>query len=171
MKDLIDNVGKSTTLQNILNHYTAEEERIFTIIYHTGIKMPDEFKYDYMVKTFNQMWYNINNIENVILDRSHISESVFAEMYRGQNTDVLFDQERQSTEDTFLVMLTDSADNLMKREDGLSLAQDIKAKQLELDLFDKSFQKSSLNKLRIDISDNNETQVVEKIIQFIKGSK
>jgi len=166
-----DGTGKSTTIQNLLNYFTGENEKLFTVIYNTGVKMEDEYRYDYMIQTYKNMWKTCRKLDHIIFDRSHISESVYAEMYRGQNTDELFKVEMKAPEDTYLIMLTDNIENLLKKEDGLSLSKNRDSKMKELSLFNDSFRRSNLKKMKIDISQNTEEQVIKKIIKFIKENK
>jgi len=163
-----DGVGKSTTIQNIKNYYN---DIVFTNIYYTGVKMPDEDKYEYMVKLFSKMWNIFETFDNIISDRSHISEHVFATIYRGQDTNILFEQEEKYLEiskGTVLIMLIDTTENLMDREDGLSLSTTEEQKQKELDLYKEGFSRSNLPKLVLNIRDLDKQQVLDKIVHRIE---
>ncbi len=162
-----DNVGKSTTITNIRNHYN---ETAFQNIYYTGVKMEEKMMYSHMINLFGGMW-NILKLGNIISDRSHLSESVFAKLYRNQDTDILFKQEKMHMKEipkTFLIMLIDTPNNLLKREDGLSHSQCIESKQKEIDLYLEAYEKSLLPKFIVDVDGKDPEQVKEYIIKKLE---
>ena len=161
-----DNVGKGTTIELFRNKYN---HIAWSNIYYTGVKMPKEKQYSYMVNLFGKMW-KLFEQDNIISDRSHISEAVFAEEYRDMkpgSIDMLFMQEKYYLKSggpkTVLIMLIDTPEHLLEREDGLSHSQTTEDKQKELDLYLKYFKRSKLPKILIDVNGKSPCEVIEQI--------
>ena len=69
---------------------------------------------------------------------------------------------------TYLIVLIDDPENLIKREDGNSFSTDLEKKQLEVDRFVDFFKKSRIgNKIIINIKDKDANQVFEEIKDFL----
>ena len=164
-----DNVGKGTTITNFRNKYN---ETAWSNIYYTGVKMEPKMQYSYMVNLFGKMW-KIFELDNIISDRSHISEAVFASMYRGMkptSIDILFKQEKYyKGPKTILIMLIDSPLNLLEREDGLSHSQTIEQKEKEINLYLDMYERSDLPKMVVNVYDKDPDQVIEYIDKMLKG--
>jgi hypothetical protein len=93
------------------------------------------------------------------MDRAHIGEFVYGHIYRGnsETEDFMFHPEKYiDISDTYLVMLTDSPENVLSREDGESLSTSISDIQKEKERFIQGFKRSTiLNKLHIDWAEFN----------------
>jgi hypothetical protein len=118
------------------------------------IKKMSEIQYEDMFKLINRAGDDIN----IVLNRSHIGEAVYSPMYRNYSGDYVFDLEKKYIDDlnnVKLILFTDTAENICRRDiargDGQSFTTDVNKKQMELDLFDRAFNKSILNKKRIEL--------------------
>ena len=127
-------------------------------------------------------YYNnlINNVhllkehnDIIILDRSYLGEYVYGPLYRNINystLELLHQEESYKLPDnTILVYLKDSAENLIDREDGNSHVSTIAEKQSELNIFNTVINNSIIsNKIIIDWSKetfNNKT--LEQYVNYI----
>ena len=166
-----DNVGKGTTITNIRNHYNSTA---WTNIFYTGVKTKDT--YGYMADLFGSMWKHFS-LDDVLSDRSHISEYVFAKRYRGlsdEKLDILFLQEKYyKGPETVLIMLIDTPLNLVDREDGLSHSETVEEKQEEIGLYLEAYKRSTLPKFIIDVNNKTPEQVKNAIVKQLemKGLK
>ena len=106
---------------------------------------------------------------SIIVDRSHIGEMVYSPLYRNYSGDYVLDIEKQyNTDNFYLIVLTDRAENLISRDDGLSHSTDIDKKNEELELFREAFQKSNIkNKYMMNIEGHNENEVLNKVLDYI----
>lgn len=106
---------------------------------------------------------------SIIVDRSHIGEMVYSPIYRNYSGDYVLDIESEyNTDNFFLIVLTDRAENLISRDDGLSHSTDLDKKNEELKLFRESFKKSKIqNKYMMDIDGHTENEVLDKVLDFI----
>lgn len=113
----------------------------------------------------------------LILDRSHVGEAVYSPLYRNYNGDFVFEEERtflwqDNLKRIKLILFTDDAENVIKRDDGLSFSIDLNTKKKEIELFDKAFEKSILNKKRIELKGRNAEQIWnEEVKTFIFDNK
>ena len=114
---------------------------------------------------------------DLILDRFHLGESVYSPIYRKYSGDYVFDLEKKYLNEDMqnfiylLVFIDSKEDNLIKREDGLSIVDENGNRFLykEKNLFIESYEKSLIkNKILIDISKyDNEKLISEQIVNFI----
>lgn len=176
----LDNVGKGTQIAKI--QQTMWPDSKFHIMHYSGIKSnksPEQQKkennayYNDMFRILKSLHFKENI--NLILDRSHLGELVYAPMYRKYSGDhVLELEEKYSTDITFwdeiylIVMYDNDVNNLIKRDDGLSFTTNKKKKEKEKNSFIEAFNKSKIkHKLLIDINDKNIDKVFEEISEFL----
>lgn len=172
-----DNVGKSTLINNLNNYYNkltmhnlhysnVKQENTIEVIKHNK-KLYDEM--------FRLMIYALKqDYTGVICDRSHLGEIVYGNIYRGYTGDYVLDIEKDYHhildifENLFLITLVDEPENLISREDGLSLSTDLDKKQRELELFDLAHNSSNIkHKLIINIKDKDAEAVFKEVTEFI----
>ena len=168
-----DNVGKSTLIRNLKNKLNNE---IFINLSFSNIYQKDKESYIYYSKQlYNNMFkiceYQIVNLKNsIIIDRSHISEMVYSPMYRNYSGDYVLDIEKKyDLSNFFLILLIDTPENLISRDDGLSYSIDINKKNKELKLFHNAFEKTKIKKIIINIDGHDEQSIMEQSIHFIQG--
>lgn len=83
----------------------------------------------------------------VIFNRSHLGEDVYGPLYRGTDGSFVYDLERRilPLDSCYLILLTDSPENLLRRSDGLSLEADKLASiKQTVNRFDYVYKKSAI---------------------------
>ena len=175
MIDGLDRCGKDSLVEQLRKKFTHPEIQVF----HEGAppKVADPRQwaishYDFMLRNARDASIFPSNVIS-IYNRSHIGEVVWGSKYRGYNTDFVFDLERRylSTIDpwnVYLILLTDTADRLMERDDGKSLT---KSKE-ELDevrgLYTDAFYRSCIgNKLHIRLENTKFEDVLPTTWRFL----
>ena len=169
-----DNVGKSTLIRNIKNHFNDCVFQNLCYSNITGLKPHELIKYNKVL--YNQMFHIMGNQPSnagVICDRSHISEMVYSPLYRSYEGDYVLDIEKQFQNlkmwsDIYLITLIDKTENLIKRDDGLSHSIDEEKKNKELQLFKIAHDNSLIeNKLFLSIHNLDANALSEKIIKWL----
>lgn len=158
----MDNCLKDSSINLLRNDLSAETH----VIKYSSPPNQIKEKENYQKHHFSDMFYLIDSVKssdrNIILNRSHIGEYVYSQLYRGYHADWIFDLEkeffnRQKTPVKILLILLYDSNNesLRTREDGKSLSQ---AENIKLDrereLFIEAFNKSYIpNKLKFNLSE------------------
>lgn len=150
-------------------------DKVFLTLSFANVKQnsPEEH-IEYSTELYDNMFklctFQTRVIRNsIIVDRSHIGEMVYSPLYRNYSGDYVLDIESEyCTDNFFLIVLTDRAENLISRDDGLSHSTDLDKKNEELKLFREAFKKSNIkNKYMMNIEDHNEDEVLDKVLDFI----
>lgn len=94
---------------------------------------------------------------------------MYSPLYRNYSGDYVLDIENKyNTDNFYLIVLTDTAENLISRDDGLSHSIDLDKKNEELKLFREAFKKSNIqNKYMMNIEGHNENEVLNKVLDYI----
>ncbi len=122
-----DNTGKDTQ-QNLII------EKVNNLVFHKVHYSSLPFKEDknkhksYSTQMYNDMFRMMMNSKddgiNIIFNRSHLGESVYAPLYRGYSGDFIFDIEEKYAEklreDLYLITLVNDPSIIMARDDGKS---------------------------------------------------
>ncbi len=151
----VDRMGKSTLIQGLLDrlgyHLVVHYEKPKKLQVYVEEDEASALR-RYQIELYTQMFQMIDQGFNVIFDRAHLGEVVYAPMYRGYFGDYTFDMERWTNRaDARLILLTTSDFSFIK-DDGLSL--DFSKKELEQAKFIEAFNKSKIeDKILIDVSD------------------
>lgn len=190
--DGIDNTGKTTQIQKLVS-YLANKNMISTVCKYSKFDKLDKKKEEKFYKRFYKDYFdkvsnwpdkivpdpayiaedNIHYIQdnNLILDRGHISEAVYAPMYRSYSGDYIWDLEKclENKHNTYLIVLVNSVEKAVEREDGLSLSNgDADKISIEISKFVEAYKKSCIpNKVIIDINGYNIEEVFAQIIKFL----
>lgn len=158
-----DNVGKSTLISNLKNHYNT-----ITLhnLHYSNVKGSN---IEYCKKLYFEMFSLLTSDKSFICDRSHLGEMVYGPLYRDYSGEFVLDIEKQfDTSEITLITLIDDAESLIERDDGLSFSTDIDIKRRELSNFINAHVKSNIkNKLLVNIKDFNEELLKNHIIKFI----
>ena len=190
--DGLDNTGKTTQIQKLVSYF-ANKDMISTVCKYSKFdkldkkqeeKFSKRFYKDYFEKIVN--WPdkvipdpayiaedNIHYIHdnNLILDRGHISEAVYASMYRSYSGDYVWDLEKclENKYNIYLIVLIDSVEKAIEREDGLSLSNGNADKiNIEISKFAEAYKKSCIqNKIIIDINGLSIEEVFAQIRKFL----
>lgn len=181
----IDNVGKSTLIQNLKNHYN---DYTFHTLHYSAVKQDTADKViEYSTKMYTEMFeIMMNQIKydnsGIICDRSHLGELVYGPEYRGYTGEYVLDIERKwhhihsVWDNLILFTIVDKPERAIERDDGLSFSTDLDKKQKEIDAFLNAHNKSTIkHKYIINIETFNAEQVtkiaVDYIENFVKGNK
>lgn len=190
--DGLDNTGKTTQIQKLVSYF-ANKDMISTVCKYSKFDKLDKKKEEKFSKRFYKDYFekivnwpdkvipdpayiaedNIHYIHdnNLILDRGHISEAVYASMYRSYSGDYVWDLEKclENKYNIYLIVLIDSVEKAIEREDGLSLSNgDADKINIEISKFAEAYKKSCIqNKIIIDINGLSIEEVFAQIIKFL----
>lgn len=190
--DGLDNTGKTTQIQKLVSYF-ANKDMISTVCKYSKFDKLDKKKEEKFSKRFYKDYFekivnwpdkvipdpayiaedNIHYIHdnNLILDRGHISEAVYASMYRSYSGDYVWDLEKclENKYNIYLIVLIDSVEKAIEREDGLSLSNGNADKiNIEISKFAEAYKKSCIqNKIIIDINGLNIEEVFAQIRKFL----
>lgn len=190
--DGIDNTGKTTQIQKLASYF-ANKNMISTVCKYSKFDKLDKKKEEKFYKRLYKDYFdkisnwpdkivpdpayiaedNIHYIHdnNLILDRGHISEAVYAPMYRSYSGDYIWDLEKclENKHNTYLIVLVNSVEKAVEREDGLSLSNgDANKISIEIAKFVEAYKKSCIpNKAIIDINGYSIEEVFAQIIKFL----
>ena len=190
--DGLDNTGKTTQIQKLISYF-ANKDMISTVCKYSKFDKLDKKKEEKFSKRFYKDYFekivnwpdkvipdpayiaedNIHYIHdnNLILDRGHISEAVYASIYRSYSGDYVWDLEKclENKYNIYLIVLIDSVEKAIEREDGLSLSNGNADKiNIEISKFAEAYKKSCIqNKIIIDINGLSIEEVFAQIIKFL----
>lgn len=190
--DGLDNTGKTTQIQKLVSYF-ANKDMISTVCKYSKFDKLDKKKEEKFSKRFYKDYFekivnwpdkvipdpayiaedNIHYIHdnNLILDRGHISEAVYASMYRSYSGDYVWDLEKclENKYNIYLIVLIDSVEKAIEREDGLSLSNGNADKiNIEISKFAEAYKKSCIqNKIIIDINGLSIEEVFTQIRKFL----
>lgn len=190
--DGLDNTGKTTQIQKLVSYF-ANKDMISTVCKYSKFDKLDKKKEEKFSKRFYKDYFekivnwpdkvipdpayiaedNIHYIHdnNLILDRGHISEAVYASMYRSYSGEYVWDLEKclENKYNIYLIVLIDSVEKAIEREDGLSLSNGNADKiSIEISKFAEAYKKSCIqNKIIIDINGLSIEEVFAQIIKFL----
>ena len=190
--DGLDNTGKTTQIQKLISYF-ANKDMISTVCKYSKFDKLDKKKEEKFSKRFYKDYFekivnwpdkvtpdpayiaedNIHYIHdnNLILDRGHISEAVYASMYRSYSGDYVWDLEKclENKYNIYLIVLINSVEKAIEREDGLSLSNgDADKINIEISKFAEAYKKSCIqNKIIIDINGLSIEEVFAQIRKFL----
>lgn len=169
----IDNVGKDTQIK-LFQKYMFDKHRMsFHQLHYSGFnstEMTQSELLDINYKLYCEMFDIVyrNNL-NFILNRSHLGEYVYGNMYRGYDASYIFDLEKtRIIKKIKLILLLDESENVIKRDDGHSFTTNKTVKEKEIELFREVFNKTSIED-KIIIEKNSIEVTHNNIIKFIEG--
>lgn len=190
----LDRCGKTTQCEKIVSAIANQYNGITTVRKYSAfkkLKNCEEFSKlfykDYFDKILewkdrDELEYDVNTDggkykrDNVlILDRGHISESVYSGLYRNYDGYYVFgkDYELRLSErsDIYLLTFIDDADAVCAREDGNSAASDRESKLREIKAFVDATDKSCIrHKKVINIYSKTIDEVFTEISTFLELS-
>lgn len=173
-----DNTGKSTQADLLiknLNHLT------FHKMHYSALPFKDDKKknQEYSLRMYNDMFRIMNELKNsdinIIFDRSHLGESVYAPLYRGYSGDYIFNLEREYVNNLknnlYLITLVNDPSTIYSRDDGKSFYKNEEGVKAEVEGFKISHKKSNIkNKLIINIGSMDAEDVNKIILNFMMTS-
>jgi len=168
-----DRLGKDTLIKNICDHFQYRNVTIRHFDKPPKGMSPKEtldFQFSVFYKEFDlirQMHEHLDYDdygyhENVVIwNRAHLGEYVYSQMFRGISrrevaTKLKILEERNLTENQFLITLTASPKFFLDQEDGESFSQNLDQKSKELQLFKEVHALSLIpNKRLIKVNQGN----------------
>ena len=172
-----DNVGKDTQ-QNLII------ERISNLVFHKlhysslPFRKDKDLHANYSKKMYRDMFEMMvackdKNI-NLIFNRSHLGETVYAPLYRGYSGDYVLDIEKDyvktSRENLYLITLVNDPHTILKRDDGKSFYGNEEEVKAEVDGFTRAHRLSKIkNKQLINIGTMSAIEVSHLIVNFLKN--
>lgn len=168
----IDRVGKDTQIKLFQKYMFNNYNKLFHQLHCSGFAnntLSKAVLKQINLEYYNEMFQLLCNPYNFILNRSHLGEYVYGPMYREYDGSYVLELEKKLPKDCYLILLLDSVDNVLKREDNDSFTCDRDKKQHEIDLFKEIFNKTSIkNKILIELNNRNINDIHEEIIKFVK---
>ncbi|MCF0124822.1 MAG: hypothetical protein HUJ68_03545 [Clostridia bacterium] len=167
-----DNVGKGTQIEFIKNYVENKYNCPVHYMHYSNIK--GKSSSDDIRKISEELYKQMFDIVGkdygnclIICDRSHLGEAVYSPIYRNYSGDYVFDIEKEAIKNTKvgLLVFTESVENLIKRDDGLSFSIDPDKKKDEIDRFKVAFDKSSLFKKHIELNNRGKDEIFEQEVR------
>jgi thymidylate kinase len=169
-----DRCGKDTQQELVIKNMP---DHVFHKMHYSALPFKDPEKHiTHSSQLYDQLLRSILAFSqqeiSVIFNRSYLSESVYAPLYRGYSGDYVFDIEKryttQLTDQLYLVTMVNDPNILMSRDDGKSQHGSLEDIQAEIDGFVRAHHKSSIkNKLLINVKDMSPNEVSTMIVQFL----
>tara|TARA_R100000734_G_C3299731_1_gene90503 strand:+ start:182 stop:775 length:594 start_codon:yes stop_codon:yes gene_type:complete len=171
-----DNVGKDTQ-QNLII------ERVSNLVFHKLHYSSLPFRDDkdlhakYSRKMYRDMFEMMMACKdkdiNLIFNRSHLGETVYAPLYRGYSGDYVLDIEKDYVkalrENLYLITLTNDPHTILKRDDGKSFYGNEEEVKAEVDGFKRAHRLSKIkNKLHVHVGNMSAMDVSHLILSFLK---
>ena len=177
-----DNVGKDTQQNLIIERMN---NHVFHKLHYSSLPFRDDknLHATYSKKMYDGMFKLMMKSKlaeqkddepiNLIFNRSHLGETVYSPLYRGYSGDYVFDIEKKYTkalrEDLYLITLTNTPHNILKRDDGKSFYNNEEEVKAEVDGFKRAHRLSTIkNKLHIDVGNMSAIEVSHLITAFLK---
>jgi thymidylate kinase len=179
-----DRVGKTTLISDLRKHYFKNPK---IIVHHAssppkGVVDSNAWEVDHytnLAKTFHEL--SANQEYDIICDRFHLGAMVYGMKYRGLNPHTIYEVDRDVIADGLeknvaLVLLTDYAEDILKRNDGDSIETTIEEFEYSRKEFINFYNYSRIShKLHINITDNggfkNTYPLVESFLQRIANDE
>lgn len=154
----MDRCGKSTTVANLRSTISNHK-----LICHHSSKPPKYFvdPIEWSDRHYEDLLQTMSFLStagfDIILDRAHLGEFVYGPLYRKRSTNdkEMFRGEKfLDRDDTFLLVMVDSAKNILDRDDGQSLGNTEDQLTYERNRFVSAYLQSDIkHKCLIDWSD------------------
>jgi thymidylate kinase len=167
-----DNCGKSTQIKLLRSAFA--DKHLFHVLHYSNFMKVENVR-DISERYYDEMFQIISDTTDfdLILDRSHLGEYVYSPMFRKYDGTYIFELEKkykiQRRNDVYLIVLIDSPENLVTREDGLSLGISLDHKEAEINAFKEAYEKSIIkNKILINIKDKSVKDVHKEIMSFVR---
>lgn len=164
----VDRVGKDTLVKNLVEYKIKYD---FHILKYSASKLKTD------ISNYKQQYTEMfdildnNKDKHFILNRSHLGEPVYGQLYRKYNGHYVFDLEEEYRSvclNSFLILLLDEPVNVIKRDDGNSFTTDLFHKSQEVEYFEYAFDKSIIpHKCKIYVNSLGVDSVYAKAADFL----
>jgi len=173
-----DNSGKSTQAELLIKNLN---NLIFHKVHYSSLPFKEDKRknQEYSLRMYNDMFRIMKDLQgsnvNIIFDRSHLGESVYAPLYRGYSGDYVFNIEqgyiKDLKHDLYLITLVNDPTTIYNRDDGKSFYKNEEGVRAEVEGFQVAHRKSNIkNKLLINVGSMGADEVNQVILNFIKTS-
>jgi thymidylate kinase len=159
----MDRCGKTTLISNLRKHYFSNPK---LIVHHSSsppktVSDPNEWEVDHYTHLANT-FHRLSSVDgyDIICDRFHLGAQVYGARYRGLNTETIATVDNIFIANGIetkiaLILLTDYAHEIVKRDDGESIEASVSEFEETANEFKHFFDASKIkNKLHINITDN-----------------
>lgn len=175
----LDNSGKGSLIKNIQDFFYFRNPitvKPVQVLYYSNFKTPTEYSREiskiHYKNGFELIKHSVHHQAHTIFDRFHLGEYVYSPMYRKYNGDYVFDLELKNQKflkGTILIVLIDTAENLIARDDGLSHSTNLAKKRLEIQSFATAYDLSIIpNKILINVNGKSIKDVYDIALKLIK---
>jgi len=173
-----DNSGKSTQAELLIKNLS---NLVFHKVHYSSLPFKEDKRknQEYSLRMYNDMFRIMKDLQgsnvNIIFDRSHLGESVYAPLYRGYSGDYVFNIEqgyvKDLKHDLYLITLVNDPSTIYNRDDGKSFYKNEEGVRAEVEGFQVAHRKSNIkNKLLINVGSMGADEVNQIILNFIKTS-
>ena len=164
-----DNVGKGTQIEYIKKYVEEKYNCPVHYMHYSNIKGAKDVR-AVSEELYKQMFEIVGKDYGnclIICDRSHIGEAVYSPIYRGYDGDYVFKIEKAANlyTEVGLLVFTETAENLIKRDDGLSFSIDVDKKNDEISRFKAAYDKSILRKKLIELNGRGKEEIFEQEVK------
>lgn len=151
-----DNCGKSTLIKGLRKR--IDNPKILGI---ASCGPPSVVGVEWNKQHYSEVLRSLKHLQlqgfDLLCDRLHIGETCYGPVFRGVNSDYIWDIEKEMLndilDDVYLILLSDSGEAITKRDDGLSIESSAEEFDKIGSLFEVgAYQSSIRNKLLINIS-------------------
>lgn len=174
----MDRCGKDTQIGLIQKQFKNETFHVFHYAKVPFKTQADHIDYNTRLykDMFSIMFESLGSRRNFIFNRSHLGESVYSPRYRGYDGDYVFDIEKNYInvliDQLVMIVLVNTPEILLEREDGNSLAGKIEDVVYEREAFIRGYEKSGIqSKKLIECGIKSIDEIHTEIIEFIHKSQ
>lgn len=155
----LDRCGKTTLINNLRKNYFKSPD---TLVIHSSappdVENKNEWEIDHYYSVFKTSKLLSRIGYDIIFDRFHLGAIVYGEKYRNADASKIYELEQHQLsgfEEIAIVLLTDNAEEVVKRDDGESNEKNIEDFEQTKLAFEKSLQNSVCkHKLLVNITEN-----------------
>jgi len=169
-----DNVGKDTQINLIMKHYSnlSFQKLHYSALPFKGLEQIIKYSNRLYSDMFRMMSFLKKKNINLIFNRSHLGETVYAPLYRGYSGDYVFAIEDKYVEslreNLYLITFVNDPNIILSRDDGKSFYENSEGVAAEVDGFLRAHRKSKIkNKLQINIGNMQPDEIFAIVKNFL----
>lgn len=184
----MDRCGKTTLIGNLRKHYFTNPK---LIVHHSSsppkVENPNEWELEHYDELFRQ-FLELSTYQgyDIVCDRFHLGMFVYGGKYRNMDLKLVWSLDEywceiiplqdclSKSQFPTVIVLTDYAEKIDERDDGLGLEVDLDDIENTRQAFTTAFMKTkAMNKLHINITENggfeNTLPTVTRFLDTVKG--
>ncbi len=172
----LDRCGKDTQIGLLSKYFYTQHNKITQVFHYSKlpfdtVEQHQSYSHDLYKDMFDMMIDNPSSYRNLIFNRAHLGEAVYAPLYRNYSGDYVFDIEKNyinELENLYMIVLVNDADILFSRDDGHGFSKNSHDIDKEKQRFERAFELSNIRKKILINCGNDSIQTIhDKIIDFI----